>query len=567
MAAEAKAALIAETISKVKGSSEMAFSGVFESWLLPVIEIQDSLREVGNVVPARHVLATFTADIVQIIRCPRNALVAFKSFFRRVSDDPKFGHAFKNICGGVVDLLFETLVASIEDGSDGAAKFILAALVVVVDDRVVGAGKHFRLICSMILSEDCETVEHALKLARLCLHGEDRLLYRQAPDLCSNLVRLAFRGSESIVRGSLECLFEISKTSTQIKSQLLEMYRKMSSFIDRKATSNDAEVVLLLCRGVYAVSLITRMGRDFAYEWPISLAGTSELIRKARENPHKALGVFCSMAAAELLVSDPMASLQEPLCGIIKDGFEHGSDSAQLALLKGFHGMLIRDRSTIQTSTFSDDPVARLDYSSSLCTVFQSFVDHIQRSSQSTSPEVVESACLLLATMLRQGLSHPQNIVSYILALWQCPWPSVAQRIHEVCVEVVEASESYVLVTLELTVRLAYAWYARIRSESKGFIVDENGELHSHLSPLYEALKSKTKRQELVSVLLRELERSETIDLDYLKFIAGALSELPFKTLEEVAFVERGSPTLLPCLMTSSAGTYKGWADKPSCYS
>jgi hypothetical protein len=536
--AELRAALMVESYSDSKGTSELAYATIVENWIIPVIGAQHILKAAEDNAPARQILAAFTAEIVKVIRCPRNDLPAFKACFKKFALDSNIGVEFQSICGGVVDLLFETLVTSVEDGSDSAARFILAALVVVLDDHLHGAEKHFRLLSGLVMSDDCETVEHVLKLLKLCFKGENHLLYRQVPDLCSNLTKLAFRGSENIVRGALECLFLISITNTLIKNQLAAMYQKLSNFLAKHSPSQDLDVVPLLCRGIYAISVITRLGTEYGYEWVPSLASTAESIKLVVKNVNSSVQIFGSMAAAELLVSDPLASLQEPLRQVVIAGFECGIDAAQLALLKGFHEMLIRDGIVAQRSNFDDGNVAKLDYSSAMGTVFQSYFEYIQPASRSTNQKVVESAGLLLAAMMRKGLSHPQAIVPLILSLWQCPWPALRGRIHDICMEALDSQESYVLITFDQTVRLSFEWDLLVRKPSNGLLSDENGEVQSYFSPLYDALKNKAKRIDFLAVALRELERN-FVEMAYVYFMAEAISELPLKTLEEVAFLIR----------------------------
>ncbi|PJF16847.1 hypothetical protein PSACC_03349 [Paramicrosporidium saccamoebae] len=534
--ADIKAALLCECVSDIKVSADLAFSNTLSNWISPIIKSLETVKVDGNTVVWRQTLALFTADIVKTIRSPRSDLNLFKAFFAKLSFDPMHGPLFVEVCEGIVDLLFETLVSSIEEGSTSATKFILASLVTIIGDRDVGVSKHFRLICSLILSDDPETVEHSLLLVQRCLQGDDHLIYRQDPELCGNLFKLAFRGSEAIIRGSLMCLFDIAKTSTQVKSQLGAMFNKMTKFIAAKSKVQDPETVHLLCRGVLGACLIARMGKDLGFSWPITTNAAVHLVSLVKENPNRLVDVFCNVSIAELIVADPLSSLQEPMHQMIMDGLDNGCESSILALLKGFHEMLKKDKQASHESSFVVDAEAKLDYSSSLSTVYQNFLVSIRNTARIPNPEVIESCGLLLASMLRRGMSHPHALVPHVLRLWQCPWPKAAARLHEVCIEVVDRFEAYVSSSLSQVVKLSYEWGSQIQPDMKGYVLDEDNLAQSYYSPLYEALKTKTKRLDLISALLREMEHPDP-DLNYIQFVSEALAELSYKTMDEVSVV------------------------------
>lgn len=538
LASEVKAALISESTSGIKSSADMAYTGIIDGWIRPIIEVfEDSNKMCGNNV-WRPTLAWFTADIIRIIRSKNMSFDMLKLFFTKTTCDVNIGSSIVKISDKVVDLLVETLANAVEESNDTVVKFILAALTAIIGDRSVGLQKHFRLLCSLILSDDGQTVEHALRLIHLCLQDNDNLVYRQVPEFCSNLLKLSFRGSENIIRGSLLCLFDIARTCQPVKSQIFLMLDKIVKFTRQKKSVTEDEVVHLLSRSILCACHIARLGHELSFGWGNTYSRAVGILSDAKLSPHDNVKVFCNVGIADLIVGDPLSSLQDPLRGYIMQGLLEDGETSVLALLKGFHEILRKDKETGNGSKFDIDATPNVDYASSLSTVFQEFIIPIKDSAiRFSDPAIVESNGMLLASILKQGISHPQVILPYILRLWRCPWPDVAVRLNDVCTEIVETYESYVSTSLCKVIRLSYEWSLHLNPEIKGHIPEGDGEDSSYFKPLYEALRTKTRRSELICSLLKELSGSSLHDIQYGIFLAEALGEMPYKTIDEVAIV------------------------------
>jgi hypothetical protein len=171
--------------------SEAASTALKDHWISPICTKQVAQTADGSSIHRRQASADFTADIIKVIRCPSVDIAAVKKFFSQLASDGELQSFWAALRNDVIDLLFETLVASIETANEAAIKFVLAAIVVLSSGSVETLENHFKLLSRLLLSSDASVVLHSLELLLLII--EARPSCKQYVDLVSDLVRLAYR--------------------------------------------------------------------------------------------------------------------------------------------------------------------------------------------------------------------------------------------------------------------------------------------------------------------------------------------------------------------------------------
>lgn len=187
---------------------------------------------------------------------------------------------------------------------------------------------------------------------------------------------------------------------------------------------------------------------------------------------------------------------------------------------------------------FDDDSERRPDYSSMACALVQGFAEELRGVLFTESKDVFEAGVLLLFKVLKRGMMHPQSAIPSLLAVWRPPWPGLEEKIGALCEDIVESYESFILSSASQMARLAFKIPQSTRGATHGVLVMESGELESLFQPLYKALGTKTRRRDLVHVLLREVETCPEA-LDYSRFLVEAISELRLLTVDEILHLDR----------------------------
>lgn len=500
-----KALLINHISFPESTTSAMAYSILMDMWMIPML---DQISKSHDPTTEASLGAAFSEQIISITQELENlgGLEKFKSLIKRVLDDKKIGHTFKSLCQKTIDYLFRSLVDTISRQLEHdeslnkihprkLIRFILTALINFLEGGgashrlspiINGVNEdfeknffggdhlslHYRLLAELILVDDSLIVQNALELIKMGLRDKDKLLYRQVPDMCANLVRLSLRGSEEIVRLSLECLFIISTVNASIKQQISLIYTKLMAITSQciKSDLKNQHNVTCLARAAYSIGVIYRCSYDLKYlksesqknkneessaildgneNWPVSI---TEIVSTLREcvvhfGSEEPVRVYTAMAAAEIIGCNPLIALQDESFGtlILKNGLNCNMASVRLVLVKGFNTMLERDSILDQRSKFSKDSSPQLDYSSAICTVLQSFIEDISESICIISEldiekfngkseadwnqlglvhtQLVISGCSLIGQILEKGLSHPQMVLPLAVSLW-CSMPS-----------------------------------------------------------------------------------------------------------------------------------------------
>lgn len=535
VSSELRAALINEVSTEGRVLADLSFNSLLNSWLLPFFHKRSEFLAKGESIPLRQTMADLTAEIIKTIRSSRTSIVAFQAFSTRIRETPR-GEEWSLVCQEIVDLLFETLVSSVESGNDSAVKFILAAIVVFAADSADCVRAHFKLICRLMLSNEVETVEHSLSLLKGFLRELDLTLLRGVPELVKDLCRLSFRGSNIVVRSAIECLGSLAIKDCTALERLRYLVSKHQSIIIPRGQVHDASGDLLRYRSLYSLSMLARVVHAHTLSIDISPDSVIESLSGICLTDPKG-ATLCALSCAELLAI-PFVAIKPHFIAIVKSILSEGCAMAQVAFLRGLLGLFMNSsRSTVKASfrPCDDRPP---DETSALSTVFQVYFPDLQHLILEGDTKVDEVVISVFATALSHGLIPPQALIPYMFCAWHPSNPRIQQKVAFQCANLAQKFEPYLMLVLRQVFKLTYQYLCKTGTSYHLLFCSADGATESYFHELFECLSTRSKRIEFLSSLMQEVECQSSAN-NYLVFLLASIAQLPFKSDEELFSVLR----------------------------
>lgn len=534
VSSELRAALINEVSTEERVLADFSFNALLNSWLLPFFHKRSELLAKGESIPLRQTMADLTAEIIKTIRSSRTSIVAFQAFSARVRETTR-GEEWSLVCQEIVDLLFETLVSSVESGNDSAVKFILAAIVVFTADSVDCVRAHFKLICRLMLSNEVETVEHSLSLLKGFLRELDLTLLRGVPELVKDLCRLSFRGSNIAVRSAIECLGSLAIKDCGALERLRYLISKHQSIAIPRGQTYGTSEDLLRYRSLYSLSMLTRVVHVNNIAVDISPDSIIESLSSICPTDPKG-AILCALSCAELLAI-PFVAIKPHFISIVKGLLSESCAIAQVSLLRGLLSLLMNSsRSTVKSSFHPCDDRPP-DETSALSTVFQVYFSDLQRLILEGDTKVDEVIIAIFAAALSNGLIPPQALIPYLFCAWHPSNPRIQQKVAFQCANLTRKFEPYLMLVLRQVFKLTYQYLCKTGT-SYHLFCSADGATESYFHELFECLSTRSKRIEFLSSLMQEVECQPCVN-NYLVFLLVSIAQLPFKSDEEILSVLR----------------------------
>lgn len=544
-----KSIMICDAAGLSGPTGNVSFDSLVNSWISPLTLAYHNSKKSHNLQDSRGLIKVFAADIARLINTGSVTGATIRKFFCQIYSGDQ-GVLFREIGGAVVSLLLEQLITCVSSDSGNSLASILAALVAVFSAETVVSEAQFRIICEFLKAENQSVVENTLQLLNIALAEGSPFRLKKNSHLVPSLFKLSFRGNENIIRWALDCIFKLSSSNPGLKMQLLRMYERIVTLLNNNANSDPANK----CRYLFAAAYIARLGHEQKYCWDIGIQNIVDLIDRSW-GIDKNLDNFCCISSLELVMADPILALRQPLCNIIMSCLNSSVFSLRLAVFRGF-ASLVKMGSNVESATgFEALPEASSDdISSTLCPVFQFYIDLLVGGGLCCDFSVVEVSVYLITEVLKRGLCHPRSILPFLLTVCQCPWDHLAQFAINICTELCESHGSFMPSSFGSFFKFSYRFQALLANSSRvsGYLIGENGMTQSCLKPVYELCRPKGCRRELLGNLLQELGSE---DIDYVIFLSESLLELPLSSFDEIDLIGRALTDMIAGPITPNNDT------------
>lgn len=528
-----KAIMIGDSANRSDPSRSHCLDALVNAWIFPLVQSYRHSKEMQELQVSRTVIEEFACEIMRLLAIGRVSGENIRHFFSQITSGDQ-GATFQEVCQCAVSWLLERLISCASSDAENIQSSTLAALVAVFSSEALVSEAQFRIICEFLKADNHSIVENTLQLLNIVLANESPLRLKKVSHLVPTLFKLSFRGNEIIIRLALDCIFKMSLSSSSLKMQLYRTYEKITGLLRGREENPDSAN---MCRYLLAAAYIARLGHELGFKWDLSLESIADLIDKSWGLNHS-LDNFCCVAAIEIVLADPVASIRRPLCDILLSCLNSPVISLRMVVIKGFTSLLKKSSDMEAVPSFQLLSAPTTDISSTLCPLFQFYIEYLVDSGLCGDAHVVESSLYLIAEVLRRGLCHPRSTLPFLLCVCQCPWGHLAQFATGICAEVCESYMSFIPSSFGSLFKMSFRLQQCLKESSRvsGYVVDENGATQSLLRPVYDICKTKSCRRELVRNLLQEMLTEE---LDYVIYLCEVLLELPLTSLEEVDLIGR----------------------------
>lgn len=515
-----KALLIKEASLSGHSTSSLAMKSLIDGWIIPFLM---AYRIDSDSYTRRSRLSLLASDFIRIMRSfPNNE--EFNTFLNNINLEKPFDAEFKDVCVGVVDLLFEALINGIEDDDMTSTKFTLAALCSFIClTSITAIISHFRLICQLVDGLNDEiAILYSLRLLKYSL-DKDSLIHRSVPSLSGSLLNLTHNGSEAVMLLSIECLFIISKNDHNLGEHLYKTYLKLNSIIfDVDDSSQD--------RALFISSLMVRFGNVYSgivgNDWSLEIERMASKIIPTFSFEKRLLSSVLSLKEI-VKVSSPSLifnSLSESITNLLKVD----NNSIRNVMIDIFTDILEKD---CNVDSLEFNSKTNIDTSSIVGFICQNNIQYL--TSYLEEPLISSKASKVLYTILSRGFVHPKFIAPYLIGSWFLKVMRLESNddLDSLCKDVLLSNESIVLTSISQILDFTFH-----QSKNSSIYSDpDSGLFKSILSPLFDSYKGKIKRFSIISSLVREIKKTiSSNDLLKLFFILEIISYTDYKGTDEL---------------------------------
>jgi len=530
LAIELQAPLVAALLGSISDEensvAKLSLKILKEQWLMKTTA---SLHD-------RQAIVQFVALIIRAIRILGSDANSIQTFMTSCLIDSDLAGPVKELSAATVDILFESLIGSVEASSWDAVRFILNAIDIFVGQEHAYLSSHLRLLYELTKTSEMPSIEFALKLMKSSIVGCDRSVLLQLSGCPQRMAMLVLKGSEPVVRNAVEFLFAYSEIVEDASGTLGSLWERFSGFLTSHLSKNVPDsLTSAVCRGLFSLGCLTRcMSKTLSVDDAKSPVNKAlSLFIEYFGNSNQMISYYALQSITALIPEQPALMFREDISQIIDRSFSCDQINFSLLSLRSFIA-LMEKKSFADVITFKTSmKPSEVNLSSS---IIQLHMAKIVDAAFCLNDECQLLSLKILSYALVHGLCHPQQVLPTIVALSTSPIGEIATRASEVVLSAAETHSSFVFSNYSKVLNALY----RLHSLYPDCIGsrDEIGGIESLFGSLYSEVRSKkTKRNDLVSVLFQEFEEAARSEGVLPRFILEMIATLPLKTFEEIAYI------------------------------
>lgn len=505
------------------GMAALAHKTLKEGWLAPtLVRAQD-----------RQETVQFVASIVHIIRVLGAKAECIQAFLKRCNEEAALKEPVNALCTGVVDVLFESLIGSIEQTNTDAVRFILSAITVFVGQEHSYLENHLRLLYELTKATQMNTIELALKLMTIAVKSASRASLLQLSGCQQHLKLLILKGSEPVVRNAIDFCFEYLRVTEDSSGLVLGLWDRFAGFLGASRAGPVSPTLLSpVCRALFSLGCLVRGIIRTETGDGTHMAKALELfVGLFNSGGNPTVAFYALQAIGFIFIEAPRVAMAPSVTGVIRLAFETDSSRLVATVLRAFIEMVEREKP--DSSSVSFDKSMKPTDTNVCANIIQAYVEQIVATANSKTKECQMLSLRLLSFILFSGLCHPHQVIPSIVALSTSRDKDLASKAGEIFNSLAETHQSFVFSNYTSVLATIYALHTGY-DEPVGYAELDFG-YEAHVGRLYAQLRTKKgKRADLTAVLFQELEEAGSA---YARFVAENIAMLPVRTMEECASV------------------------------
>lgn len=506
--------------------SQLAKKTLKDGW---IIKMTASMHE-------RQSAVQFVALIIKVIRLLGAESGKLQLFFNTCAEDPALCEGVSQLATLTVDILFESLIESVESSGWETVRFILNAIDIFVGDKHGYLTSHIRLLYELTKSNEMAIVEFSLKLMRIAVVGADRSALMQLTGCQQHLAMLILKGSEPVVRNAVDLLYCYSDRVEETSGTLGALWDRFFNFLKSNCkTAVTPSFVSAVCRGLFSLSCLAKCNLVASDGDNTPLTSAIDLFVKYFQCPNTTVSYYALQAIASLFPDCPRLAFEGTISAAFFKALESERMDLALVVLRAFINLIGKQPASSPQVSF-ESSMAHSEVSLT-ASILQKYIGSMKNIALRPNKECQLLSLKVLSFALFNGLCHPHQVLPTIVALSTSPIPEVLLRARDIVRSAAETHSSFLFSDYTGILRTMFDLHSQF-DEYHGYYDDGFGS-ESLLSTLYSEVRLKrAKRNDFLAIALQEFgEACKNENDDYAIFIVETMSTLPIKTSEEVAYL------------------------------
>lgn len=482
----------------------------------------------------RQAAVQFVALMIKVIRALGTESSKVQLFFSACSEDTALQEGIAQLAILTVDILFESLIESVESSGWEAVRFILNAIDIFVGENHGYLSSHLRLLFELTKSAEMAIVEFALKLMRIAVIGADRSALMQLTGCQQHLAMLILKGSEPVVRNAVDLLNCYSTRIEDPSGTLGALWERFFNFLKTNRNSSLTQsLISAVCRGLFSLSCLAKFTIYSAED--SSISSVIELFVDYYKSHNLTVSYYALQSIAVLFPEFPRLAFDDSISSAYIQALESDRTDIALVTLRSF--MVLIGKQPANSPALSFESSMKHSEVSLTASIIQKYICSIRNVALRSHKECQLLSLKILSFALFNGLCHPHQVLPTIVALSTSPIPEILHRARDVVRSAAETHSSFLFSDYTGILRTMFDLHSHYDSYH-GFYDDGSGS-ESLLSALYVEIRVKrAKRNDFFAIALQEFtEACKVSNDDYAGFIIEILAALPLKTAEEVAYL------------------------------
>lgn len=412
---------------------EAIFKTLKEQWIMCYIG-----KDFINAMPAvqRKIMATFADEVVKVISFLQSDIKCLQQFLGRFLTDESIKKEYSVFFAGTVEVLLENLLQSLEQNDLKSLKGSLESIYLFSESNPQSLENHLGLLQSLLRSEDAEISLLSMKLISGVIPKAPMTEMKKLQDFEKDLLGLIYRGSEIVVKLSIEVLYHYVNNCSHEYATLSGLWQKFTEYL-RKMIEIEAEPSSIphICRALLATGVLcAQSARHRELEFGMKDFHTGpqarcllEFISHYSKSSVNFIRSCTIQAFGSLILACPQVSISSSqiVRALITSSLaESEDDSCKLKML-GIFDQMVKIFNLETSSIVPSEPVSNTNTKNNILAMegdesyFSALIqEHFGKISNcvivSETLEVQASALKICSTSAILGLVNPQLIIPYL---------------------------------------------------------------------------------------------------------------------------------------------------------